>query len=380
MTLGRSEQSVQLNPAAVATERRAGLPDQFSALINAWRIVATAAVFIGHATKPDILFDQDIALLGRATIPTFLIISGFFTTLSLAAGGRFLKKVAKRYYMMWSVFVPASILVFFMDLHIIAAGSPFVETFKYDADFSWQRILLDIFNLFTFSGEYWAASTMGQGVFSNHAIWFIDYMMAYTVMTAAIYLLSGWLRVAVLLAAILLAGVPVLLLAPLWFAGVFAFEVERRSFHANGIDPGPWHPVTLARRHGMSLTLPAAKALACAAMAAALLVAVGARALASGRALRRADHLRWQGRQNSAPGHPEPLAIQLPDLRDPLSDNVLCPDLHPELHTAARRIGSLCHVRGHSGLVGRLRVPLFQGDKALQQCALQETVRAVAGR
>lgn len=63
----------QLNTAALATEQKSYIPQQFSAFIHLWRILATAAVFIGHATKPDILFDIDFAIIGRAIIPTFLI-------------------------------------------------------------------------------------------------------------------------------------------------------------------------------------------------------------------------------------------------------------------------------------------------------------------
>ena len=199
----------QLNPAALATERRAHIPRQYSAFIHLWRIVATAAVFIGHATKPDILFDIDVAIIGRATIPTFLLISGYFTTLSMYSGGRFLKKVAKRYYIMLTMFVPASFLIFCMDLYMVQAGAPILTIYKFDPDLSFGRVLIDVFNLFTFSGEYWSQSTVGQGVFSNQAIWIIDYIMAYTVMTAALYLLSGWVRVVTILGVMAIAGVPV---------------------------------------------------------------------------------------------------------------------------------------------------------------------------
>ena len=84
-----------LDSAALATERRERIPGQYLAFIHLWRVIATVAVFIGHATKPDILFDKDIALIGRATIPTFLIISGFFTTFAMSSGGQFLLLVAQ---------------------------------------------------------------------------------------------------------------------------------------------------------------------------------------------------------------------------------------------------------------------------------------------
>ncbi len=264
----------QLNPAALATERRAHIPQQFSLFIHLWRILAVAAVFVGHATKPDILFDVDVAILGRATIPSFLVISGFFATLSMSSGGRFIKKVARRYYTMLAMFIPAMVLIFFMDLYMIHVDAPILALDKFDPSMSFEGILFDIFNLLTFSGEYWSLSTFGQGVFSNQAIWIIDYIMAYTVMTAAIYLLSGWIRVTVLLAAVAIAGFPVLLLAPLWFAGVLAFEVQRRSFGTDGVEPDRWHPITLAGRLGISLSSADAKKLAFMAIAAAVLASV----------------------------------------------------------------------------------------------------------
>lgn len=275
----------QLNRAALATEHRAHIPKQCSLFIHLWRILATAAVFVGHATKPDILFDMDVAILGRVTIPSFLVISGYFTTLSMSSGGHFLKKVAKRYYIMLAMFIPAAVLIFFMDLYMIQISAPILANDKFDPNMSIESITLDVFYLFTFSGEYWSLSTFGQGVFSNQAIWLIDYIMAYTVMTAAIYLFSGWTRVIVLLAAITIAGFTVLLLAPLWFAGVLAFEVQRRSFGADGATPGRWHPIGLAGRVGISLTPADAKKLAFMAMAAAIFLSVWIEASGSGEAV-----------------------------------------------------------------------------------------------
>ena len=208
---------------------RMSLPGQFSILIYLWRLLATAAVFLGHATRPDMLFDVDFALFGRATIPTFLIISGYFTAMSFSAGGAFLGKVAGRYFRLYVYFVPATLLVFLMDLYLIHVGSPFVLHEKFDPDMSLQRIVLDVISLLTFSGEYWSASTFGQGVFSNMAIWTIDYIMAYVVMTGALYLLRGRTRVVVLAAACLIAGPTVLLLAPLWFTGVLAYQIHKRA-------------------------------------------------------------------------------------------------------------------------------------------------------
>ncbi len=210
----------------VSGKPKMSLPGQFSSFIYLWRLLATAAVFLGHATRPDILFDVDYSLIGRATIPTFLIISGYFTAMSFSAGGAFPGKIAGRYFQLYVFFVPATLLVFLMDLYLIHVGSPFVMHEKFDPDLSAQRIVLDVISLLTFSGEYWSASTFGQGVFSNMAIWTIDYIMAYVVMTGALYLLRGRARVVVLAVACLIAGPTVLLLSPLWFTGVLAYQIH----------------------------------------------------------------------------------------------------------------------------------------------------------
>ncbi len=209
-----------------------------STFLHIVKILAIAAVIVGHATKPDILFDVDISLLGRATIPTFLMISGYFAALTFSKGqiigvnrGRkFLKSVMTRYFNMYFMFVPATFLVLAMDLWMISVDAPFIHTDKFDQDMSPLRIAKEFFQLFTFSGEYWAPSTVGQGVFSNAAVWTMDYLMAYTVATAALYLLSGPVRVLTMGLAIIIAGPTILLLSPLWWAGVLAFEIHKRSW------------------------------------------------------------------------------------------------------------------------------------------------------
>ena len=166
------------------------------------------------------------------------MISGYFAAMTFYKGQikgvsrlrKFLKSVLTRYFNMYFMFVPATLLVLVMDVWMIRVDAAFVHTDKFDPDLSPLRIVKEFWQLFTFSGEYWAASTVGQGVFSNAAVWTMDYLMAYTVATAALYLLSGPTRVvASLLAAILIAGPTVLLLSPLWWFGVLAFEIHKRS-------------------------------------------------------------------------------------------------------------------------------------------------------
>ena len=242
-------------------EQRLGIPGQYSVFIHCWRTLATLAVFIGHATRPDVLFDVDFSPIGRATIPTFLIVSGYFTTMSFAHGGKFFKKLAKRYFNMWVFFIPASILVLGMDLYLFAIDSVITQRDKFDPDMSIGRILGDVFNMLTFSGEYWAPSTFGQGVFSNEAFWTMDYIMGYTLATAAIYLLSGWRRVVGLIVIALIVGPTVILLSPLWFAGVLAYEIHKRWLYRDGVTSLEHLQMHLNERYQLSVTQSKLKSL-----------------------------------------------------------------------------------------------------------------------
>ena len=192
-------------------------------------------MFLGHATRLDVLFDTDLTIIGRATIPTFLMVSGYFTAMNFAHGGRFFKKIAKHYFTMWVIFVPASVLVLGMDFYLIAVDSVITERDKFDPDMSLSRIVVDVFYMLTFSGEYWAPTTFGQGVFSNETFWTMDYIMGYTVATAAFYVLSGWKRVIGLLIIAAIVGPTIILLSPLWFAGVLAYEIHKRCLFRDGV-------------------------------------------------------------------------------------------------------------------------------------------------
>ena len=203
------------------------IPDGQSVLFDAVRIFATLAVFVQHATLAEFLYPHKVELLGRAVIPVFLLISGYMTAATMSRGGKFFRKSARRYVKYYFVVVPAIIIMFATDQYLIAVESPIVDRDKFVADYSIQAILREIFDALTYSGEYWRLTTEGQGLFGNVAYWTMDYIMAYVVITMAWYLVDGFKRFVVIGIAFLIAGPTVILLAPLWFVGVLAFEVHR---------------------------------------------------------------------------------------------------------------------------------------------------------
>ncbi|MGB0410687.1 MAG: hypothetical protein ACPGFA_03780 [Pikeienuella sp.] len=204
------------------------ISDGQSVVFDAVRIFATLAVFVQHATLSEVLYPHKVELLGRAVIPVFLLISGYMTAATMARGGKFFRKAARRYVKYYFVVVPAIFIMFAADQYLIAVDSPIVDRYKFHADHSPIAILREMFEALTFSGEYWRLDTVGQGLFGNVAYWTMDYIMAYVVITMAWYLTDGFARAAFIALAFLIAGPTVILLAPLWFVGVLAYELHRR--------------------------------------------------------------------------------------------------------------------------------------------------------
>ncbi len=197
-------------------------PDLQLALFDAIRLFATFAVFVQHATGNPALADDKIELLGRAVIPVFLIISGYMTAMTIKKNAGFLKQCARRYLKYYYIVVPAIFITYFSDLYLIWVKSPLRLDSAFETDHGLYVFMRESFQALTFSGEYWRMNTFSQGMFGNAAFWTMDYILAYVVATLALALLSGRARVFALILIFLIAGPTVLLLAPLWFAGVYA--------------------------------------------------------------------------------------------------------------------------------------------------------------
>jgi hypothetical protein len=69
------------------TESNYQIPAGQAVALDVARVFATFAVFVGHATRPDVLFDIDVSLMGRATIPLFLMLSAYLTARVMSRGG-----------------------------------------------------------------------------------------------------------------------------------------------------------------------------------------------------------------------------------------------------------------------------------------------------
>lgn len=205
------------------------ITDRQSIAFDLARIAATFAVFLQHATGDPALYESKIALFGRAVIPIFLVISGYMTAMTAMHGRSFLEKSTRRYLKYYAVVIPAILTLFLCDLYLVSVGSPILESVKFENEHTIYTFLRELFQALTFSGEYWRLTPHSQGLFGSVSYWTMDYILAYAVATMALYMLSGITRITTILAVAAIAGPTVLLLAPLWFCGVLAFEFNRRN-------------------------------------------------------------------------------------------------------------------------------------------------------
>ena len=202
------------------------LVQSHSDFLNAARIVATASVVFGHFMHFG-LVDLWLPTIGRASMPLFLMMAGYFAAYSLRrADGSALAFIARRFYGLWFLLVPAVLLTTVFGTYGYAVA-PEIYGEKFVAITSFAQFAAELAKTLTFTGEFWFGIG-AQGFAGNEALWTLFYIMPFTAMLAIAIKARG-VRRAVGVALIALACGPfVLLLAPLFFAGTLAYLIHER--------------------------------------------------------------------------------------------------------------------------------------------------------
>lgn len=193
-----------------------------SAYLDLLRIAAAGAVFIEHLSYGKISggFLWRLGAYGHSAVITFFVLSGF--VIAFAADQKektLLDFSVARFARLYSVVIPALLLTLICDFigthHNPAAyyatdrGDP-VTALGFGALFltqSWQKISL----------------------LSNRAFWSLPYEFWYYQIFAAALFLGGWLRIAAISAACLIAGPAILLLFPIWLMGAYAYRFSKTA-------------------------------------------------------------------------------------------------------------------------------------------------------
>ena len=195
----------------------------FSLYLDLVRFGAAVAVLLSHANMREIIATNLFPLsVGHNAVVIFFVLSGYVIayvtdTREGTARTYSISRIARVY----SVAIPAIVLVPLID----AAGQA-IDTSLYDSgntthDYALVRVVASAL----FVNELWFVSIMP---FSNSAYWSLCYEVCYYVLFAVSQFESGWRRVALLVIAGLIIGPKILLLLPIWVAGVILYRMHRK--------------------------------------------------------------------------------------------------------------------------------------------------------
>ena len=215
-----------------------------SEFLKVVRFVATLSIAFGHYN-----FDQfsSFEIPGfdhwrRWAVPFFFMISGYFAMLSVdRSSGSALYDVVRRGTGIWYLALPMLLIVplldhigFQADSWLYFLHSKFVsEEAGGPADLA--TYLITLVNSMLFLNESWIYKLMGLGLhqtglraFSNDSYWFLCYLIPFTVMMIVMRKVAGWQKYLWLFLLVAVFGPPMMMLAPLFFAGCLAYLIHKR--------------------------------------------------------------------------------------------------------------------------------------------------------
>ena len=220
-------------------------PPNFGAFLDWVKIAATMVVVLGHFSFKE-FSTWDIPGFGGATprfaVPTFFLISGYLAMMSIDLASRgFLETLFRRWWRLAPLVVPMLLIVPILD-HIGFATNREVyfanEGFVTDAGGGPPDLggfFLTLLSSLLYLNEIWIFNLLHLGTelggvraFSNDAFWFMCYLFPFNVLLAICTSFRGKRRYFAVLAFCVFVGPPILLLAPLFFAGSVAYLIHRR--------------------------------------------------------------------------------------------------------------------------------------------------------
>ena len=190
----------------------------FSAYLDFLRLFAAFVVFFGHFSHSRFsgeLFSSFRGLEHDAVI-LFFVLSGYVIAfVSSSKDFSFKSYLISRLSRLYSVVLPAIFLTIVAD----GIGRLF-NLSLYEGIYSGTYSIVRVFVNLLFVQEFWGA---GVRLFSNGPFWSLSYEFAYYMLFAFCVYFSGPLRVLLLVVGIALVGPNIILLAPVWLLGVWAY-------------------------------------------------------------------------------------------------------------------------------------------------------------
>ena len=198
-----------------------------SDFLSATRVVATGSVMFNHLMHFG-LVELNLPSMGRASIPLFLMIAGYFGMMSVSRATCCpLILIFKKYYGLWFVLVPGVVITTAFGI----AGysiNPDVYSEKFVLISSPTQFFLETLKTLTFTGEFWVGYG-AQGFAGNEALWTIFYILPFTAILAVAVLMRGVAKHLTLAGLLLACGPFMLMLSPLYFAGALAYWIHQKT-------------------------------------------------------------------------------------------------------------------------------------------------------
>lgn len=195
-----------------------------SLYLDAARFLAAMAVFLEHANFDRITGGLPVlwrlADFGSDAVLVFFVLSGFVIAhVAQHKEHRASDFVIARMARLWSVAVPALLLTAVLDPLGAALSPATYDGWWYQPDQPVLRLLASAL----FVNELWFTSIRPL---SNGPFWSLCYEWWYYLLFAAVWFGRGRWRIGLSLAIVLIAGPKIMVLAPIWWLGVWAYRTE----------------------------------------------------------------------------------------------------------------------------------------------------------
>jgi peptidoglycan/LPS O-acetylase OafA/YrhL len=190
--------------------------------LDAIRFLAAIVVLLSHWAYPRFTEGDYIVIrelnLGSDAVVVFFVLSGLVVAHAAATKDRTLGQFAfHRATRIYSVAVPVLILTQVFDLLGRTLDPVAYEGWWHSSASGGKQI----FDALTFTSQSWLNNTR---IGTNGPYWSLAYEVWYYVAFACLFYLRGVARVAWTVLACLIAGPKILLLAPIWWLGVWAYR------------------------------------------------------------------------------------------------------------------------------------------------------------
>ncbi|MEQ1794896.1 MAG: acyltransferase [Nitrospira sp.] len=194
------------------------------------RFLAALLVFVHHLAYERITGTAlgQVGMFGEDAVMIFFVLSGYVIAYVATQKENAPREYfASRFARLYSVVVPTLILTVLFDYLGQRFDAALYEGRSNDS-YPWMRALVSM----SFANQFWFSDIR---YFSNVPYWSISFEFWYYVLFGVALFMSGRGRWAALAVLTIVIGPPIVLLAPVWLLGVWAYQVNVRSALSLGV-------------------------------------------------------------------------------------------------------------------------------------------------